>query len=641
MFPWKLLRKIAGILRGGASGPQIFMAVTLGALGGFVLGPNLSFVLVIFLLLLLNANFGLFLLSLAVGGVCAALLSPLTFSLGVGLLEVPPVRAAVQRLVNAPVTALMGLERYTLLGGLLPGLAIGVVLSFAVLRTVAAFRRRMLSLERGSEGWKAFNRNIVVRALKWLLFGKKKGDYAELLEGERHAPLLRRKGLIAVAVGMAIVAAGSRFALPSVLKAGIERGLGWANGAQVDVGDVDVSVLGGRLYLHDFQMADAKHLDRNVMEFKELGASISVPELFRKRLVFRDAVVRRARLDAKRKTPAKLIAAPLPEEEEAPPAAEGTPLGDYFKQGKAIYDRLEQAQYYLRRLGLLRRRGERPDEEEIRREAKQRGYKNVAATFLIEKRPRFVMERMTIEEIAPVVEGMPELTCELRNLSSDPALMEKPLLLAVKEVDGQRSAAVALNLQSEDVPHELQLALPDIPLSAAGKSLSGKTSLELQEGTVSVSCVGTFSSRELYLPFNVKASGLVARPREGHKAFGLDGEAASGVLESLQELQTTILVHGPIASPRVKLDAKGLLAGMKRSLLQAGKAEAGRLLEGKLDKWLEERGLPEPADELKKRIKGLLGEEEEQKPEKKEDQKKDKGKKEEEEDIGKILDLLR
>lgn len=644
MLLLKLMRKIARVLRGSARKPQIIMAVTLGVIGGFALGFNLTFVLVLLLLLLLNANFVLFMTSLAVGKTCALLLAPVTFQLGAALLEIGPIRALVRTLVNAPVTALLGLEKYVLLGGLPVGVVLGVALGVGAARAITTFRRKLLSLEEGSEKWNKFNRNILIRFLKRVLFGKRKGDYAKLAEDGEHAKIVRQKGVVVLVVAVALIALVAKFALPAALKKGVERGLGWANGAEVNLADVDISLLRGRLYLKGFQMADPDNLDRNLIEFKKMGASVSIAEMLRKRVVVNEAVIARVRLDTKRETPARRIGAREDEQEEEkvkePAVVEGTPLADYMKEGERIVARLRQIKRALDRLERVRKSKREAAEKKAKEKAERVPYGNMVAAFLLEERPRVVIKRVAVEEIGPVG----NLTCELRDLSNEPALHGEPVVLMIAQIGSERKGTVAFNVHREDAPNDVELNLPDIPLHALAGELSEENTVQFQQGTVSVSCTGTFSSKELYLPLEVNVTGLVAKPKEGNTVLGLKPEQAARAMAALKHLKTTILVHGSLTSPRVRLDTHGLLAELRDALVQAAKDEAASRLEEKADEVLKKLDVPLPVDKLKSRLRKLGG-----KAEKKEESEENEEKNQEEKDeedkkkdrAGKLLDLLK
>jgi len=59
MNPIKFIRKLGKLLRGGSTSRQIFLGVFLGFAAGMIPGVNLTVLLCIFLLLILNTNGGL------------------------------------------------------------------------------------------------------------------------------------------------------------------------------------------------------------------------------------------------------------------------------------------------------------------------------------------------------------------------------------------------------------------------------------------------------------------------------------------------------------------------------------------------------------------------------------------------------
>jgi len=138
MNPIKLVRKLIGILRGGAAPFEVFLAVLLGVIAGFVVGFNLTFIALLVILLILNANVAVFLFFFLVGKLIAIPLTPLSFKLGKALLAVPGIEGLVRKIVNAPVAAFLGFERYALLGGLVIGIVLGLVGGFIVARGCGA-----------------------------------------------------------------------------------------------------------------------------------------------------------------------------------------------------------------------------------------------------------------------------------------------------------------------------------------------------------------------------------------------------------------------------------------------------------------------------------------------------------------------
>ena len=82
MLTLKVLRKIGKILRGGANTREIMLGFLLGIVWGMIPGFNLTQFIMLFLILLLNANLGFMFMGLLVGTLACYGLSTLTFELG-------------------------------------------------------------------------------------------------------------------------------------------------------------------------------------------------------------------------------------------------------------------------------------------------------------------------------------------------------------------------------------------------------------------------------------------------------------------------------------------------------------------------------------------------------------------------------
>ena len=79
--------KFGKALRGGTGPAQMFLACLIGVLVGMVPGINLTLVLGILLLVLINVNGPLAVLGIVVGKVLCLLLAPVTFEIGYVLIH--------------------------------------------------------------------------------------------------------------------------------------------------------------------------------------------------------------------------------------------------------------------------------------------------------------------------------------------------------------------------------------------------------------------------------------------------------------------------------------------------------------------------------------------------------------------------
>jgi len=388
------------------------------------------------------------------------------------------------------------------------------------------------------------------------------------------------------------------------------------------------------------QMADAKNLDRNLIEFQEMNGKLSISELLRKRVVMDEAVVTKARLDAKRKEKAYALPAPEEEEEEEVEPAPGNPLEKYLEKAKDIKERLKQIKYYLERLQDLRERKERKTPEDLEKRAEKFGYSQLTADYLIEKQPRFLARLVAVREIAPMTEGMQPLSAEVRNISSDPALQKDPTTIDVEEANTGRKANIGLNYHTGK-PHDLDFRLPNLSLAGLGKRMGGKTPVQFQQGTASLECKGTFSDRVMALPLKVVMKGMKAQPGEGggENAMGMSPDLLAQALAAAEEISTTVLLSGRFSSPNVKIDASQLANSLKSALTKAGKDQLTNMLKEQAGGLLGgQEGAGKAAGD---RLKGLLGGDSEEEKEKQQEGEEEEEKKKPQDKLKDAMDLFK
>ncbi len=600
MFPLNLIRKAGSLLRGSARPPQIIASVMLGTVAGFTAGANLWTVLFILAALVFNVNFFLFLAFWGVGEGIAFAVTPVTFNVGWVLLAVPPIAAVVRFLVNAPGTALLELERYVVLGGIPVALALGAGAGYLTSYLVQKLRRITEAAQQKSERWQRFKQRRVMRFLSWILFGKK-------VDPEDFSPrIIRRSGAIVLGVGVILIAAASIFVLPPAAEWGIETGLARVNGATVEVDEVDFAPFAGRMYLRGFQMANARDLDRNVWEFREMGASLNLAQLLRGRVVIDRAVVDRARLSARRETRAERWPTGKPPVEEKPapePPEEGEPLEKYLKEAEAIKKRIEQVQYYLDRLQSFRGKAERPTKEEAEQRADRWGYSNLTASYLVEDVPGFVLRDLQIRDMA-VSENMSPLTCRMTGLSNNPRLLGAPLTAQVEQTDGAGYGRVELGYHKTVSSTNIRLTVRGIPAQKISGELAGDAPLDMQQGKLAVDCDGTMNAAgKVHLPFRITATGLKASAEEGERAGGVPAGLLARVLSSSDKISLTVVLDGPLRALRARVKMDELMAQLR----QAAKEEARDAAEEKVLEMLEKQGGDKLPPDTRDRLRGLFG----------------------------------
>jgi uncharacterized protein (TIGR03546 family) len=467
------IRKIGALLRGKATPMQLLLACLLGALLGFVpvAGQSPGLVVVyILLLLVLNANVGIFLLVALLCKLIALLAMPLSFKIGQVLID-GPARGLVETAVNAPVAAFFGLEYYATTGGIMVGAVVGLILGFMLVGILNGFRRKMAKMEEGSEGYQKVAGKGWSRFLMWLLIGGKHGKttYAEMLERGRGNPI-RIPGVIVA--GLAV--AGFFFA-PSligepVLTSAAKSGLEGFTGATVDLSGVELSTAEGRLVLSGLAMADPDALDTDVFRASRLEADVSGSDLLRARMVLDKVVVRDAESGTARTSPAERI---RDEDEDEPEdeALSGLPdlvgVQDDLKEMEEWKNRIETIAKWVERLApdpseedegpsALERARER-----LEREIEAAGYARVYDDSLERDAPTLLIRHL--EAGGMRFAGLEDQTFDLTlyNISTHPSLVPEPGRLVLKSSDGKLNLDIILD---ENAGAAVRDALGDVVL---------------------------------------------------------------------------------------------------------------------------------------------------------------------------------
>lgn len=613
-----LTRSIGKIVRGKATPLQLALACFLGAMLGFIPGyadgaaflqsPGLILSLVI-LLIVLNANLGLAVLVGALAKLASLALMPFSFSVGTFLLE-GPAQPLFRSAVNTPFLALFGLEYYATAGGLAVSLAFGLLAAVISIAVINGFRRKMATLEEGSEAYKKYASKRWVKVLAYVFVGKGKGKktYAELLDKKVGNPI-RPIGVVFAVLLAALVFIVWSFFREEIVTAQLRRGLEQANGATVDLRSADLNLRDGRLTVTGLAMADPNNLSTDLFRAQTLEASISGKDLLRKRMTLDTLKASDAVTGEKRQFPGRLIGSrPKP---PPPPRQPGDKtLDDYLKEAQAWKERLAQVRRWLDEINQRRgtEAGEPADPQERRetlrerlaREVREKGYARVAAAHLVEGAPTLLVRQAEIAGLrTQPLPGKAEpevLDVHAQNISTQPWLVkESPRITVKSRSDTLDFDALLGGLASGTAPSRLNLSYRGLPADLIGKQLKVEGTQPLQGGTMDISAQGTLSSgMELDLPLNVII-------RDTTMSLPQAGSAP------IKELAMPIGVQGPLDDPRILFDGKAF----GDALAKAGASELAAKARGEAEKAVNkatEKAVGEATKKLDEKIGGQLKE---------------------------------
>ncbi len=589
-MPLFVTRKFGKLIRGTASRSQILMAATLGGLlgfvpgfilpgdlgGGFLQAPGLILFL-LGLVVVLNANLALFGLVTAIAKLLSLVCLPVSFAVGRFLLD-GPTEGLFRVLVNAPVTAWFGLQHYATAGGLVVGLAFGIVAGVVIWKGMHGLRAKMATLETGSERYQKLTSKRWVRLLTWMFLGKGHGKktWRELAETDTKNKIVRWPGLAAVLVVAALLWFAQDQLGGAWLKEQATTNLARWNGATVDLQGATLDLAGGHIALDGLAMADAQNLDRDAFRARSMAMDVSTTGLLSGRMVVDRLASSDAASGVQRTEPAKRIApeaAPAPE----PPPGPGKTIEDYLKDAEQWKARLEQVSEWVKK---FTGGGEPPAEEppaerdaRVASEVATLGYTDVVAAHLIAQHPTVLIRELAFEGLKMAQLDGDVLDVHGQNLSSQPALAEAPATLSIKS----RAGTFALELHFDPAAPTktgISLDLTGVPVDSLAGDL---TASPIHGGTLDVRIAGSIDPTHEGGPW-----------LEVPVVATLHGTTLSvgGKQSTIDQLAVPIGVRGPITSPRIAIDDQGLadalVAAGKKELADQVRANADALLNGKV-----------------------------------------------------------
>jgi hypothetical protein len=527
---------------------------------------------------------------------------PVTFEVGHFLLD-GPAKGPLTTAINAPVLALFGFEYYTVTGGLVLGLAFGIVAAILAVSLVGSFRRRMAKLEEGSEKYQKYAGKGWVKVLSWLLFGKGKGKktYAQLLDKRMGNPI-RILGVIAVFLAVGLLYIAQMFFKDEITTTLVRKNLEQANGATVDLEKASLDIAGGKLLLTKLAVADPKKLETDIFRATTLESTINTRDLLRKRIALDQVTSADASTGEERKMRGFLVN-PKPRPPATPKEPGQKTIDDYIKQGEIWKERLAQAKDWLDEIDRRRQDDAgtpgdpgAPGQKEtlrdrLRREVKEQGWARVRAWHLIEKSPTILVRAIDITGMkAPPLPGKTEpelLDVRARNLSTQPWLVAEAPEISVKSRGQTLDFAAAFGgVASSATPSTITLAYRGLPNDLIGEQLKlAGTAKPLQGGTMDISAKGVLGSGIIDLPLNVTL-------RDTTMTLPQAGSAP------IKEMLLPIGVSGPLNDPRILFDQKAFAD----ALAQAGANELAAKARGEVDKVVNKA-----TEDLTKKVGDKLG----------------------------------
>jgi len=608
----KPIRKILKILRGGVSPVIIFISVVLGFTFGLIPGFSGLHAVLVALVFVLNIHLGLFLMSAALGKALCFAAAPVLYHIGAAVQGY--LSPLLKLLAAIPIIGITDFSRYAVAGGIIAGPLVGAVAGLLLARSVIGFRKKLLKLEEGSEKFKKWYSNTWVRILDRILVGKRTKDAKALFTGK--TKIFRKAGVAFAVILLVIFGVVVSVLKDTRVKEYATAKLTRANGAEVNLETLKLSVLSGEALVSGVQVTDAENPANNQIAVEKISANASVYDLLVGRVVLDEVVLSDVQFNQKRQTPGKVVEREPEEPAVFDPcdykvtAEDISKLEKYLENAKAVKEWLQKVRKWL----------PEPDDKEAEAPAEKAPIKYLdylVARADVQPSPRLLAKSVLLEKVRIPSLVLGNSTIGIENVNDSPAAAALPIKLAVKSNDTPLEINMTFDYSSGERVPKVSGTFSGLDLSKLQSSLGSSAGLAFTSGLASGQFNGRITSESIDLTVDVGVENMQADAR-GDGILGLGGQTTSEAFKVLKDLKTTIHVVGPTTEPRLAFDVKGLQGSIKEALVKAGQQRLSEEIDKQIgeqlgDKVPEElKEVIEKPKELLKGLGGLLGGKKEQ-----------------------------
>jgi uncharacterized protein (TIGR03546 family) len=600
----RFIRKMLAVLRGGVSPVFIFLSVMLGFSFGLMPGWSGLHTVVVILVLALNIHIGLFLLSAGIGKILCFAAAPVLYHVGAWAQNY--LSFLLRLLASVPVIGMTDFSRYSVAGAVILGPIIGGIAGLLMVRSVISFRRMLLKLEEGSEKFRKWYSKRWVRILDKLLIGKRTKNAKLLFTAKRK--YVRRAGVVLGVLLLAVSAVAATLIKDSTIKDYASSTMTRANGAEVNLEDLDISVLTGAVSVSGIQVTDPEKPVNNQLSVDKVASDVSLYNLLLGKLVMEQVEVSDVKFNQKRSTPGEVVEPDVQQKSpvfdpcdfELDPSDLGK-LVEYLKDAKALKEKLQKLRKWLPK----DKDGKTATQPE---EIPQKYLDYLKARAVVPASPRIVAKRVILDkvQIPSLIFGNSNVL--LTNINDSPQAAKLPITLEIKSYDTPASINVTIDYSSKGQVPKLSGTFDGFDMAKIQSSLSPNAGLVFESGVASGQFGGIATSESIDLTMDIAIRDLQAKG-QGKGILGLGSKTTSEAFSALKDLKTTIRVVGPVSEPRLAFDVKGLMETFKEALVKAGKEKLIKEIDDRLGKQLDDKLGGKVPDEIKdvlKKPKGLI-----------------------------------
>ena len=595
-------KKLLAIFRGSVSPIFIFLSILLGFWFGMMPGFSGFHVFLIIVILILNVHFKLFLLSFALGKSLCFAAAPVLYHVGMWLQG--NLAFVFKFLESVPIIGLTDFSTYAVAGGFVIGPIVGAIIGLLMVRSVISFRRMMLKFDEKSEKFSQWYSKTWVRILDRILIGKRTKDIKSMFPAK--TKYIRKAGIALAILVIAITLVAGHFLKDNKVKEYAANAMTKANGAEVDLESVGLSLLKGAVSASGIQVTDPENPANNQVSIGQISADASIYDLLLGKVVMEELKLSNVQFNQKRATPGKVVETKVKEEPEVfePNEYEFNPaniakLDKYFKDAKALKEKLQKLKQYLPS-GKSEEGTAEVEQKQVPQEYLE--YLTARATTAIS--PRIMAKLAILDKVQVPSELFGNSKIEMTNISDAPKAAGLPITLTMNSLETPATMDMTVDYSTETP--KLIGEFSSLDLSKIQSGLSSDAGIVFNSGLVSGNLVGIATKENLDLSLDLDISGLEAKG-QGKGVLGLGSETTTEALAVLKNLKTTIRIVGPVTEPRLIFDVDGLTKEFQDALVKAGKEKLAEEIDNKVGEQIDKQLGDKAPDEIKDALKGVGG----------------------------------
>lgn len=586
----RIFSSLVDRLSGGTHPRAISLAVFLGLLAGFVQGWNLSLVALLALALLFDIRTRVALVGWGVGLALSWLLAPVTFLLGRLVLDLTPAGVWLGGLGDGRWAALFGWDRYTVVGGLLIGLAVawpasglltrGVRRTRSLLKQARQVRNRLVPHDQPDVI--AFPRSRIslrARIVDGVRGATRRAN--EPGEGER---LFRRGGLVAATALVLVTVAAVIWQAPQIARGRLYLAVQRANQARLEAGRFDLALWDGSLEIQDLRLADPNCLTHDRLRIGFLSAKLDPAALLAGRLAVRHVDVSGVRTHVERGQAASPV--------DGAPACEAIPdvlanaaiLPAPQAAGVAVHEHLAAWPELRQAIGVF---GQLLSHiEQMRQECQpptpSLSLAAIAATDLATLRAA----RSPLGRPAPAISIE---TLRIDDLNPDWQLGDRASLTASRLASGADAwkgmrieidaPERRVHLAAESATHRgrrgwnVHLEAQQVPLAELAAYTRTRQPLAIDAGELTITGAGWADEQGFELPLSITAQEIACRSIARRDVLGIRSDLWAEGLGRLHVFTAEAVCRGSWIEPRLEVDGVDLAERFRHQLRAAGEHE--------------------------------------------------------------------